>query len=197
MKRISLLVCTLAIGMCSFAQTASLGFKGGLNIATLSHSTDQWGSRAGIHAGLLAHVHVSPTFAVQPEIVYSSQGADYTINVGGNDESHSLGLNYVNIPVLGQYMFRNGFRLETGPQVGFLTKVTDKVSGNETGFFSTDDFKTVDVSWSAGLGYMARSGLGVDARYNFGLTNVIDAGGAIRKNNVFQLGLFYQLPSSR
>jgi hypothetical protein len=54
--------------------------------------------------------------ALQPEAVYSSQGAKYTVN----GAEHTLSLNYINIPLQIQYMFDNGFRLQTGPQAGFL-----------------------------------------------------------------------------
>jgi hypothetical protein len=77
-----------------------------------------------------------------------------------------------------------------------LAGVKDKRNGTETGIFTSDDFKTVDFSWSAGLGYLTYSGLGVDARYNFGLSNINDFGTATVHNNVFQVGLFYLLDHS-
>jgi hypothetical protein len=190
MKKISLSVFTFFLAATLFAQNATFGLKGGLNVSTLSNTNgSDYGSKPGLHAGLLAHVHLSPTVAIQPEVMYSSQGTKYT---AGTTE-HVLGLDYVNIPVQFQYMFSNGFRLQTGPQVGFLVNVKDKVNDVETGNFSSDDFKSVDFAWSAGLGYLTPSGLGVDARYNFGLSNINDAGGNRLRNNVFQVGLFYQL----
>jgi hypothetical protein len=189
MKKISLFFLGLVTASVLFAQDASFGIKGGLNISTTSNSQGgERGSRPGLNAGLLAHIHINQMLAIQPEIMYSSQGAKYTVL----DGEHSLALNYVNIPIQLQYMFSNGFRLQTGPQVGFLASVTDKQNGAETGFFTSDDFKTVDFSWSAGLGYMAASGLGIDGRYNFGLSNINDFGTATVHNNVFQIGLFYQ-----
>lgn len=188
MKKISLFVCALLLvtfQLC--AQSAKWGLKAGLNVATLTDDDDEMSSRLGFHAGLISHIHLSPQWALQPEVVYSSQGAKYTVG----DGEHSLALNYINIPVQVQYMFNNGFRIQTGPQVGFLVDVNDKLDGTETGNFTSDDFKTVDFSWSAGLGYLTYSGFGIDARYNFGLSNVIDASSANRKNNVFQIGLFY------
>jgi Outer membrane protein beta-barrel domain len=188
MKRISFLICTLFAGTFVFAQEASIGIKGGLNIAHLASNESEMGSRLGGHVGLLAHIHLAPNLAVQPEVVYSSQGTKYT----STDGEHELSINYLNIPLQLQYMFAGGFRIQTGPQIGFLTSVKDKRNGSETGFFSSDDFKSVDFSWSAGLGYLTNSGLGVDARYNFGLSNINDAGSATLKNDVFQVGLFYQ-----
>jgi hypothetical protein len=192
MKKISLFLCTLLFTSLLFAQYTAIGLKAGLNISNLSNSSGyQMGSKAGFNAGLLAHIHMAPSLALQPEVVYSNQGAKYTVN----GVEHSLNLNYINIPVQLQYMFANGFRLQTGPQVGFLTEVKDKVSGtnNETNFFTSQDFKTVDFSWSAGLGYLSSSGLGIDGRYNFGLSNINNGGSNVLHNNVFQLGLFYML----
>jgi hypothetical protein len=188
MKKISVLICSFFIGTAVFAQGAQFGLKAGLNVANLSNSQGgERGSRLGLHAGALAHIHLSPKWGLQPEIVYSSQGAKYTVS----DGEHSLGLDYINIPVQLQYMFDNGFRVQTGPQVGFLANVKDKRGDVETGFFTSDDFKTIDFSWSVGLGYLSYSGFGVDGRYNIGVSNINDAGTATVRNNVFQVGVFY------
>ena len=192
MKNISLILFAFALGVAAIAQNAKIGLKAGLNVATLTDQNDEMGTRLGFHGGLLAHIHLTRNLAIQPEVVYSSQGAKYTVA----DGEHSLGLNYINLPLQLQYMFDNGFRLQTGPQVGFLVNVNDKRDGNETGFFTSDDFKSVDFSWSAGLGYLSYSGIGVDARYNFGLNNIIDGGPGNRRNNVFQIGLFYMLDNA-
>jgi hypothetical protein len=90
-------------------------------------------------------------------------------------------------------MFDNGFRIQTGPQLGILASVNDKLNDVETGNFTSDDFKSIDFAWSAGLGYLTYSGFGIDARYNFGLSNINDFGTNNLKNNVFQVGLFYML----
>lgn len=188
MKKISLLALTLMSGIVLFAQTATFGIKGGLNVASLSN-IQGGSSRLGYHAGFLLHVHATPQFAVQPEFLYSSQGAKYTTS----NAEHNLDLGYLNVPVLLQYMAGSGFRLETGPQLGFLVNVDDKLNGTSTGFFSSSDFKKTDVSWAIGAGYEGRSGLGIDARYNLGLSNINNYGTTTIHNNVFQVGLFYML----
>lgn len=190
MKKIIVFVFALFTTATLFAQDAKFGLKGGLNVATLTNSQgSERGSKLGFHAGLLAHIHLSPSWALQPELVYSSQGAKYSVG----DGEHQLALNYINIPLQLQYMFDNGFRVQTGPQVGFLASVKDKVNDAETGIFTSDDFKSVDFSWSVGLGYLTYSGFGVDGRYNFGVSNINDAGTATVRNNVFQVGVFYLL----
>ena len=191
MKKISFLALSFLFGAVVLAQsTSNFGVKGGINIAsTTNDEGDQSGSRFGFHAGLLAHIHLAPNWSLQPEVVYSSQGSKYTtptLNV-----EHQLSLNYINIPLQLQYNFNNGFRLQTGPQIGFLASVADKVDGTETGDFTSDDFKSTDFSWTFGLGYLGSSGFGIDGRYNLGISNINDFGTATVKNTVFQLGVFY------
>jgi hypothetical protein len=193
MKKISLLALIVMTSTMVFAQPPKFGLKAGLNVATLTDVPGlNWSNRIGLHAGALAHIHITPQFGVQPEVVYSAQGAKYTIN----GEEHTLGLDYINIPVQLQYMFDNGFRIQTGPQLGLLINTKDKVNGQNSQFFSSEDFKSTDVSWTFGLGYLTYSGLGIDGRYNLGLTNINDAGTNSLKNNVFQVGLFYMLDNS-
>ena len=162
--------------------------KGGVNVSQL-HFNDNTtsGSKVGIHLGVLAHIHTSSkTWAIQPELFYSMEGAK---NVGNSGVTYNL--NYMNVPVLLQYMFDNGFRLEGGPQVGFLLNAKTKsgdVAVNNTSFQSTA------VSIPLGVGYLTSSGWGLDARYAFGLSNINDnKNGPTIQSNVFQLGIFYQL----
>lgn len=194
MKKISFFVSALLFSTVVLAQSPSFGLKGGINISRLTDVPNvNWNSRLGFNVGGLAHIHLSDQVGLQPEVVYSSQGAKYTI---GNGVEHSLQLNYINVPVQLQYMFDNGFRLQTGPQVGFLVGVSDKVNGQETGFFSSEDFKDIDFAWSFGLGYLSHSGFGVDGRYNLGLSNINKDGTNTLKNNVIQIGLFYLFDKS-
>lgn len=190
MKRICLFVTALTIASLSFAQSTSpvqLGIKGGVNLANLDDKMyDETETRVGWHLGALAHIHLSPNFALQPEVMYSTQGAKYS---GG-----TASIDYINVPVLAQYMFKNGFRLQTGPQVGFnISQKSEFNNGTVTSF--EDDVRATDVSWAFGGGYMAPSGLGVDARYNLGIRNIRKHEQSLPYeafHRVAQIGLFYQ-----
>ena len=136
-------------------------------------------SQRGLHG---IHRDVK-NFAVQPELVYSSQGAKYSN--GSNNTTFKLG--YINIPVMFQYMFDNGFRLEAGPQLGFL--VSAKANSTDI----KDQVKKVDFALGVGVGYIHEpSGFGVDARYNLGLSNINENSSVKSTNRGFQLGVFYQ-----
>ncbi|MEO6230346.1 MAG: porin family protein [Ferruginibacter sp.] len=167
------------------AQHVELGLKGGLNVATVHYpnSSSNYDPRVSLHVGGLAHIHLTKEFAIQPEIVFSGQGYKT-----GND---IYKFNYLNVPVLVQYMFKSGFRLETGPQVGFLLSAKKRTNNVETDI--KNNLKNVDLAWAFGAGYILPSGFGFDARLNLGIAKVNnDPGGIKTTNGVFQFGVFYQ-----
>ena len=165
-------------------KNVEFGLKAGVNAANFKIDPDfSSDSRIGLHIGALAHVHVSEHFAVQPELVLSAQGADY-----GNDREDKF--TYLNLPVLAQVMFGEGFRLQTGPQIGLLMNA--KSENGDTEVDIDDNFNRGDFAWTFGGGYLSRSGLGVDVRYNLGISNISENDDADVKNRVWQFGLFYQ-----
>jgi hypothetical protein len=183
-----LLIAFISIAVLSKAQSIDthFGIKAGLNVASLDVKDGvDFNSKAGFNIGALAHVHLSPHFAVQPEVVYSEQG--------GKDGSDKWNINYVNVPVLLQYMAGNGFRVETGPQLGIKTSAKIKSGDVEV---ENHDVNTLDLSWAIGASYIGAAGLGLDARYNLGITNVNDVDVPEVRNRVFQVGLFYQFSSA-
>lgn len=159
------------------------GLKAGANFANVNQSGSTFDNRTALYAGLLAHVHITPHFAIQPELVYSPQGAVYANGI-------TTKLNFINVPVLGQYMFGSGWRLETGPQIGLLTSAKNESGGTDTDV--RNSFKKTDVSWAFGLGYLTKVNLGIDLRYNLGLSDLSNNASYSVKNSVWQVGLFYQ-----
>lgn len=183
MKVILLFGLAIIIANVTFAQHAEFGLKAGVNFANLrSNEVNIGDSKTGIHLGGLAHIHLRKPFALQPELVYSGQGAEY--NNGTETQ-----LQYLNMPVLVQYMFGEGFRLQTGPQLGLLVGAQNENGNTESNV--KDNFKKGDFSWSFGAGYLSSTGLGVDARYNLGINNINKNTPDI-SNRVWQVGLFYQ-----
>jgi len=167
------------------SQQTHFGIKAGVNFSSVAvNDGADYEGKTGVHLGGLAHIHINPHFALQPELVFSMQG-------GQDDaENTKLKLNYVNIPLLAQYMTADGFRLQTGPQLGILTSAKQKFGDVEVD--AGDDVSTVDFSWAFGAGYLFHSGFGIDARYNLGISNISDNESFEARNRVFQLGLFYQ-----
>jgi hypothetical protein len=171
----------------SMAQNVNVGIKGGVNVYNISNENNvKYDSKVGFNVGLLGHIHLAKQVAFQPELVYSAQGAKYTS--AGIETKINLG--YLNVPLLIQYMFDNGFRLQAGPQIGFLLAAKSKTGNVEIDILN--NLKKVDFSIGAGLGYVhPASGFGVDARYNIGVSNINDNTNPKSYNRGLQIGVFY------
>jgi hypothetical protein len=151
----------------------NLGIKGGINLYKISSDDNiVYDQITGFHLGLLGHIHLDSQWAVQPELVYSSQGA----KSGATEHK----LDYINVPVLLQYMFDNGFRLQAGPQLGLLVRADN------------DDLNSIDLGLGMGISYVVPStGFGLDVRYNHGLSNINKNDAVKSFNRGVQLGVFY------
>jgi hypothetical protein len=169
------------------AQHVNIGIKGGVNVYNINNDNNvNYDSKIGFNVGFLGHIHLAKQLAFQPELVYSAQGAKFT--TAGIDTKLNLG--YLNVPLLIQYMFDNGFRLQAGPQIGFLLAAKAKTGDVEIDI--KDNLKKVDFALGAGIGYVHPStGFGVDARYNVGLSNINDNTTVKSYNRGLQVGVFY------
>jgi hypothetical protein len=186
MKRLLLLFAVAGSITAAKAQAphVEFGLKAGVNIATLKvEDVDEaYDNRTSLNAGGFAHIHVTNRFAVQPELFFSAQGAE-----SGETQYE---MNYLNLPVLAQYMFGNGIRLQTGPQIGYLMKANMEMGDEEMDV--KDRFNKTDFSWVFGASYLTKARIGIDARYNLGISNVNENSDPKVKNRVFSVGLFYQ-----
>jgi hypothetical protein len=190
MKKIVFALLATAFTATAQAQLPKIGIKGGLNIANIGGPNTDNNTLLSGHGGLIVHAHLAPGFALQPEVLYSGQGAKQT--VGGTE--FKLNLNYLNVPIMLQYMFSNGFRIEAGPQVGLLLSAKIKDPSGSTDIKSR--LTQADFGVGFGLNYLTYSGFGIGGRYNLGLSNinktVANGGnGQNAKNRVAQISLFY------
>ena len=178
--------------MTSEAQ-ARIAVKAGYNLSSFNaaYAPDvSYSSLNNFNAGLVLSLPLGAHFNVVSEAVYSGEGA--SINIGKVNGSYNFQL--LNIPVLIKYMTASRVFLETGPQAGFLLGAQIK----EDGFSSSNikgDTKSTEFSWAFGLGYQLAMNLGLDARYNVGLTDMAKSSvaynGSSIKNNVLQIGIYY------
>lgn len=164
------------------AQDFSFGVKGGINVASVGGGTytgfGGLGSKISFHLGGVAEVPISEKFAVQPELLYSSQGTKWNF-VGGS----KLKLDYVNLPILGKYYIIEGLSAEAGPVVGFLLSTNaDK-----------EDYNSLDVAFAIGASYKLNESIFFSLRYNKGITDINknETITVSNQNNVFQLSAGY------
>ena len=203
MKKTILAVACLATFLTSTAQEIKFGAKVGLNLSSASvdrgYDTDI-SSLVGVHVGGFANFKLDEKFAVQPELLFSTQGFKEYDNDGGYIYDDKYKLNYINVPILFQYIFVPKFHFEAGPQVDFL--LSGKADGKyyDPMFDETqtqnnvdikDSLKSVAFGFNIGAGYAITPKLSATVRYHLGLSEVDDLEGVKMKNRNFQVGLGY------
>lgn len=178
----------------------TFGAKAGLNLATITGDLEDIKSRTSFHVGGMAIIAISEEFAVQPELLYSGQGAKY--------DGFTLALDYLYVPILAKYFVTEEFSLEAGPQFGYLlsAKLKEDSSNNNGGGGNVntperraesvdvkDSVKSFDFGLNIGASYLIDSNINVSARYFLGLANGNDLDDSFGdfKNSVFQLSVGY------
>ena len=162
------------------SQLLKIGAKVGLNYAnetgtgiTVDGTNYKNDAITSYHAGLIAEIKLLEKFAIQPELLYTTQGASY--KVGINEIKNELG--YIAIPVLAKIYLSKSFSLELGPQASFLLSEKNKLDVSNS--------NTFDFAIDAGLSFKITKSLFVQGRYVLGLTEV--SPNAESKNSVLQL----------
>lgn len=170
-----LLLSAVALAAFSFtaqAQEMKFGVKAGVNFANFGGSdAGDAKSLTGFHAGALVEYRLTEQFSIQPEVIFSMQGAktEYqTIDSGFNvvTVDSKTKLNYINFPIMAKYYVIEGLSIEAGPQVGFL------MSADEEGEDAKDYYKSIDFGIAGGLAYDLDMGVFFQARYYAGLSKV-------------------------
>lgn len=180
----------------------TFGAKAGLNLATITGDLEDIKSRTSFHIGGMAEITISEEFAVQPELLYSAQGAKY--------DGFTLALDYLYVPIMAKYFVTEEFSLEAGPQFGYLLSAklkedsSNSGNGGNDGNVNTldrraesvdvkDSVKSFDFGLNIGAGYLVDSNIYVSARYFLGLANGndFDDSEGDFKNSVFQLSVGY------
>ncbi|CAA9196742.1 porin family protein [Flavobacterium collinsii] len=161
------------------AQLVQFGVKAGVNFASQTGDAGLNGvafDKDGItsyHAGVVAEIKLLDKFAIQPELLYSTQGATYKNAV--SEFKNKLG--YLSIPVMAKFYLNDTFSVEVGPQASFLLSEKNK--------FDVKDAETFEFGLNAGLGVKLTKSIFVQGRYGLGLTEA--SKNADVKNSTFQI----------
>ena len=180
----ALLLSTLGINAQRAAGTFSVQPKVGMTLANLTKGNGD--VKVGAIAGAEFEYQVHPIVGISFGALYSMQGSK-------NDDV-KMNLDYINVPILANIYVVKGLALKAGIQPAFnvSNKVkSDGVSVDWNKYFSGSDaeVKTSDFSIPVGASYEF-SDFVIDARYNFGLTKIMNASDS--KNSVFQITLGYK-----
>lgn len=187
MKKMMLMAAVMLSSVGAFAQhavgTTTLQPRLGINIANVT-DLDNTKSRVDFAGGLEVEHQVTDLFSVSAGLMYSRQGVKekdvnaslfgYNVRVEGDSWTPS----YLNVPIMANVYVVKGLAVKLGIQPGFVVEKDDM-----------DNMKTFDFSIPVGLSY-EYSNVVLDARYNWGLTKMLDKLDC--KNSVFQITLGYK-----
>lgn len=196
-KNILSVVAVFAFGLTN-AQEVKLGAKVGGNISSLRVGGGEVGdvgvlrfkSIEGIQAGFFAEIKVINKLAIQPEVLFSTEGSEF----GFEETDAKINLSYINVPVMAKYYASEKISLQVGPQLGFLVAAKGK-SGSSSEDIK-DSFKSVNFGLNFGLGYDINEKVLIDFRYNLGLANIVEeefmGSDSKMKSSAFSLALGYK-----
>ena len=163
----------------TFAQpNFSAGVKGGVNFAKLSSDPEDpacCDSRTGFIGGLFLVAPINESIAVQPEFLYSMQGAKFVFSDDDDDFENELKTDYFQIPVLLRADFGAGSArpfVLVGPAFGFNVRARQSfaiTAGDEEDEDIKDEVKNFDIALAIGAGVQFGAA-SVEGRYTHGLT---------------------------
>lgn len=150
------------------------GVKGGFNMSNLySNDANDDNVLYGFNAGVYATLPISDFIAIQPEILFTTKGAELDYNNAFATGNAKFRLNYIEVPLLVRVNITKNFNVHAGGYASYL--VSSKVTGDGDISFdqeiNTDDLNKFDAGLSAGVG-VDFNPISIGLRYNYGLTTV-------------------------
>lgn len=180
--------------MMAFSQVVpnfQFGLKGGVNLSKFStNNTFSADNRAGYYAGVWARIGALGLH-FQPELYVTGKNSNLKNDQGGETKVNFTSLD---LPLLLGTKFGAagvGLRLNTGPVVSFILD-KDQSLIKAAGSAFNGRFKDQAFAWQFGAGLDIGS-LGVDLRYEAGLSKIGKDSYQGTKLNQFTLGLAYRL----
>ena len=153
--------------------------------------------RFGFTGGAEYGYQIADPFAVTAGVMVAMQGTNYKDDQYFKDQK--VKTTYLNVPILANFYVVRGLAIKAGIQPGFLLSAKrsgSELEGNNTWVdyedTSKDGLKKFDFSIPVGLSYEF-SDFVIDARYNIGLTKLVDTDLVKPRNSVFMLTLGYKI----
>jgi hypothetical protein len=154
--------------------TTEFGVKGGLNMSNLyQNDADDENVLYGFNAGVYATLPVSDFIAIQPELLYTTKGAELQYDNAFASGNSKFRLNYIELPILVRVNITKNFNVQAGGYASYLvdSKVTGDGDINFEQNIDPDDLNKFDAGLSAGVG-VDFSPVSIGLRYNYGLTTI-------------------------
>jgi hypothetical protein len=126
--------------------------------------------KAGIFAGGFVNLQISEHSILQMELEYFQKGSRENPDSTNNYDQYLFRMNYIELPLLYQYVISKRFKIEAGPSAGFLVGWYEAKYGEEI----KGGIKPASVTFqlNAGIYFNITQHLFVNVRTNNSLLNV-------------------------
>jgi hypothetical protein len=154
-----------------------LGIKGGVNFSTLfAKEVDKTKSITGFNVGIYSKLPIAGMVSVQPELYFTTKGADVTYNNPFAIGKVRYTFNYIELPLLLMVNVTPNFNFHAGPFASFLINGKVKHLANVSLFdfernLDTSDYNRLETGFALGLGIDIAS-ISIGMRYQFGLSTI-------------------------
>lgn len=211
MKRKLIITFFILIGIAQSSEaqiTLKPGIRTGVNFSKFTNFDTNF--KTGFYVGGELAIKFNKLYTLQPELVYSRQGGNRTVNYSDlniynpndpiflNDNEISYTIGYFSLSAISKFNFGTGFHLLVGPSLDF--KVNDNFKDD---LFSRGQPIGFDFALVGGFGYSLPNGLSFEARFKQGMLDIygnnynnIDQNNngnydEVVLNQSFQLGVSY------
>lgn len=197
-KKIIILFGLFATTFTITAQEINIGPKVGANFSSFSGIEDSK-SKTGVYFGAFVELKLVDKFSIQPEVLYTIQGSKISaVSIPNGTVNGEIDNHYISVPIMFKYKLIGGLGVEVGPKFDFLMKSESKLAHLTKD--TKNAFESFNLGLAVGLGCDLPLGFFVDARYNFGLSNIakdlsiagIPSSNQNIKNDVIQLGVGFK-----
>jgi outer membrane protein OmpA-like peptidoglycan-associated protein len=124
----------------------------------------------GFTGGFFANLPFGDRLSLQPQLMYSVMGGQIKDDLNDDNLSRQK-LYYASLPVLVKYQFGKYIAVFAGPQADYLFSSANK-TGNSIQASNLDQLNTFDVAATAGIEFLPRDAVFVNARYIYGFMNI-------------------------
>lgn len=203
MKKTYLVLMMMLLSTATVFAQAQVGLRAGAGWATYIHNWDvpsgvdePW--RPGFTIGLASSFHMSPNFAIAPEVNFSQRGYKWEGTNAGLVNS-SVRTNYLEIPVLFRLSFGEILKGYVNAGPAFSYWLGGKGDTEDINFSEIDDEKRWEIGASLGGGVQLDTEVGsflIDLRYTRGF-NELRYDNDDFKNQLISTSLIMLFPTIR
>ena len=181
------------------------GIVAGMNVSTVEHDNFGGYHLPGLNAGAIVYWHFIPALNISVELLYAQKGAkgvntSYSPYAGSFYEKYTMRLNYVEVPLILNYMVSPRLQIGGGGSYSALMSSKETYETIYPAYINSDlsPFEKYEVDLIASGSLLLYKGLMLNVRYQYSVTPVRKSfyvpqglGAGDQRNSLFSFRLAY------